>query len=368
MIIKHISLVNYRGYKKADINFGYGVNFFIGNNGSGKTNLLEAIYFLALAKSYKTADALTIRTDNEFARITAKISDEKDFTSKVIITKAGKKISLNNKEIDKLSDYIGKLTVLAFLPEDMDLIKGPPKNRRNFLDMIIGQIDRNYLVELVSYRNILKQRNETLKLIYDKKSKDFTLLDIYTEQLAKSAQLIVDYRKLFVEKINSELAQMYHYLAANSKNILFNYEPVISDNILNQMKDRYDKDLIFKTTSIGPHRDDYVFFIDNADAKDFASQGEQRVIILAIILAIANIVMKEKNIKPFLLLDDVFSELDYLKQNQLVKYLNSTNLQSIITTTNIKDINSNFLINSKIFSVKNHLVKEDIINGKPREQ
>lgn len=363
MIVNTISLSNYRGYKKADITFGKGVNFFIGNNGSGKTNLLEAIYFLALAKSYKAADASTIMSELDFARINAKINSERDFSAKIVITRTGKKISLNNKEVDKLSDYIGKVLVLAFLPEDMDLIKGPPKNRRFFIDMIIGQIDRNYLIELGNYKKILRQRNELLKVLSESRSKDFTLLDIYTEQLAKSSQQIIDYRKIFVEKINLELVQMYHYLAANNKTIFFKYNPLIEDNILKQLKDKYDKDLMFKTTSIGPHRDDYDFIMDNLFARDFASQGEQRVIILAIILSIANIVIKEKQVKPILLLDDVFSELDYLRQNQLVKYLNSTDMQSIITTTNIKDINSSFLNNSKIFSVKNHIVKEDKIHG-----
>ncbi|MDD3712036.1 MAG: DNA replication/repair protein RecF [Candidatus Izemoplasmatales bacterium] len=358
MIITNLSLTNYRGYKKCDVSFGKNVNFFIGNNGSGKTNLLEAIYYLALAKSYKTADSSTIKSETEFARITAKIKSDKEFIPKIIISKIGKKISINNQEIDKLSDYIGKVKILAFLPEDMDLIKGAPKNRRYFIDMIIGQIDKNYLVELGNYKNILKQRNELLKILAESKSKDYTLLDIYTEQLARSAEIIIAVRKSFIDKVQIELEQMYHYLAANNKKISFIYRPVIENEILSQLRQKYQKDLFMMTTNLGPHRDDYDFFIDEVNARDFASQGEQRVIILAIILSIANIVIKEKNIKPILLLDDVFSELDYLRQNQLVKYLNSTDIQSIITTTNIKDINTSFLNNSKTFNVKNHLIKE----------
>ncbi len=363
MLINTLSLYNYRGYKKADIAFEKGVNFFIGNNGSGKTNLLEAIYFLALAKSYKTTDISTIRSGKEFARISATIFSEKKFEPKIVISKIGKKISINNSEVDKLSDYIGKVQVLAFLPEDMDLIKGPPKNRRYFIDMIIGQIDKNYLLELSNYKNVLRQRNELLKIIAENKTKDFTLLDIYTEQLAKSAEIIIELRKKFVEAINIELIQMHHYLAANSKKVEFKYNPLTEKNILKELKDKYQKDILFRTTGTGPHRDDYDFLIDNTSAQDYASQGEQRVLILAIILSIANIIMKQKNNKPILLLDDVFSELDYLRQNQLVKYLNSSELQSIITSTNIKDINNNFLNNSKMFTVKNHIVKEDGING-----
>jgi DNA replication and repair protein RecF len=363
MIINNLSLYNFRGYAKQDIVFGKGVNFFIGNNGSGKTNLLEAIYFLALAKSYKTNDSSVIKTEEDFSRVQAKVSAERDFSAKIIISRLGKKISVNNHEVDKLSDYIGKLKVLAFLPEDMDLIKGPPKNRRYFIDIVIGQVDKNYLIELSNYKNILRQRNELLKTLAEKKNKDYTLLDIYTEQLAKSAEIIIKYRNLFVDDINKELVKMYHYLSANNKLISFVYQPVIDNNLLAAFKDRYSKDLIFRTTSVGPHRDDYDFLIDETEVKDFASQGEQRIIILSILLSIANIIMKQKQVKPILLLDDVFSELDYLRQNQLVKYLNSTNLQSIITTTNIKDINNSFLENAKIFNVNNHFVKEDRIYG-----
>jgi DNA replication and repair protein RecF len=363
MIISDISLFNYRGYKKSEVTLGKNTNFFIGNNGSGKTNLLEAIYFLALAKSYKNNDSATIRVDNEFNRINANITADKKFNVKIINSKSGKKIIVNNSEVDKLSDYLGKVKILAFLPEDMDLIKGPPKNRRFFIDMIIGQIDRNYLIELTNYKAVLKNRNETLKQISEKKSKDFTLLDIYTEQLAKSAEIIIGLRKKFVDDINQELIQMHHYLSANDKQVFFKYNPVIEKDILAELKDRYSKDLMFRSTTVGPHRDDYDFFIDNELAKDFASQGEQRVIILAIILSISSILITKNNIKPVILLDDVFSELDYLRQNQLVKYLNSTDIQSIITTTNIKEINPNFLNNSKIFKVKNHTIKEDRYNG-----
>jgi DNA replication and repair protein RecF len=363
MYIKNVALFNYRGYRKAEIVFNKGVNFFVGNNGSGKTNLLEAIYFLALSKSYKSMDISTIKTNSQFARIFATIISEKEFSSKIVISKIGKKISVNNNEIDKLSDYVGKIKVLAFLPEDMDLIKGTPKNRRFFMDMIIGQFDKNYLIELTNYKNILKQRNELLKVLSENHTKEYTLLDIYTEQLAASAEIIVNFRNIFVNKINNELIQMYHYLAANNKEITFKYNPVIEEDILREFKEKYQKDIFFKTTSNGPHRDDYNFFINDFDAKDYASQGEQRIIILAIILSIANIFIKEKNIKPILLLDDVFSELDYLRQNQLVKYLNSANLQSIITSTNISDINNSFLQNSKIFQVKNHVIREEQISG-----
>jgi DNA replication and repair protein RecF len=363
MLINSLTLNNYRGYKKTSIFFGDNINFFIGNNGSGKTNLLESIYFLALAKSYKSMDSSIINTEAEFAKIQAKIQNDIPINSKIIITQNGKKITFNNQDVNKLSDYIGKIKILAFLPEDMDLIKGSPKNRRFFIDMIIGQIDKNYLLELSNYRNVLKQRNELLKIYNAKKSQDLTLLDIYTEQLAKSAEIIVNYRKKFIVSIKSELNNMYHYLAANNKDISFDYQPIIEENILNQLKSKYPKDIAQKNTSIGPHRDDYVFLIDNIAAKDYASQGEQRVIILAIVLSIANIIMKTKNIKPILLLDDVFSELDYLRQNQLVKYLNDSSIQSIITTTNIKDINSSFFKKAKIFHVQNHLVKEGKINN-----
>lgn len=358
MLIKELSLYNYRGYHKQSVAFSKGVNLLIGNNGSGKTNLLEAIYFLSLAKSYKTDDQNLIKFNQDFARIkTLTSKNDSDIKIKVIISKTKKKIILNDREINKLSDYIGQINVISFLPEDMNLIKGPPKNRRYFIDSIIGQMDKNYLLELSNYKILLKQRNELIKNLSEENKPDLTLLDIYTEQLAESGSKIIHYRNKIIENINKELETIYPYLADNSNQFEFIYMPSIKTNLEKTFKENYRKDLFIKTTTSGPHRDDYSFYLNDFDSKDVASQGEQRVMILAMLLAISRLVENLKNTKPILLLDDVFSELDSLRQNKLINFLDNSKLQTIITTTTTANINQSVLDTAKIFHVKNHFIR-----------
>lgn len=358
MLLKNLSLYNYRGYYKQNIAFGNRVNLLIGNNGSGKTNLLEAIYFLSLAKSYKTEDQNLIKFNQDFARIkTTAIDKDLQYKTKIIISKTKKKIIFNDQEINKLSNYIGQINVVSFLPEDMNLIKGPPKNRRYFINSIIGQIDKNYLLELSNYKNLLKQRNQLIKDLSEEKKPDLTLLDIYTEQLAKSGTIIINYRKKIIANINKELKSIYPYLANNHKKFIFNYEPSIEKNLEKNLKTNYRKDLFIKTTASGPHRDDYSFFLDDIDSKAVASQGEQRIMILALLLAISSIVETIKKTKPILLLDDVFSELDSLRQNKLVNFLNKSELQTIITTTTTANINQTILNTANIYHVENHFIR-----------
>jgi DNA replication and repair protein RecF len=355
MKINYLSLYNYRGYHKQDIAFGKGVNLLIGNNGSGKTNLLEAIYFLSLAKSYKTEDANLIKFNQDFARIQAFIQKDKGQDEiKIIISKNKKKIILKGHEMNKLSDYIGHINVVSFLPEDMNLIKGPPRDRRYFIDSIIGQMDKNYLIELLTYKNHLKQRNELIKQLSEERNPDMTLLDIYTEQLALSADKIIQYRRQFIQEINHHLKRIYPFLANHKAVFNFQYLPTIEGQTEKTFKENYRKDLLYKTTGLGPHRDDYAFEINAIDAKDTASQGEQRIMILSAILAVTEIINHKKNETPILLLDDVFSELDALRQNKLIKFLNQTDLQTIITTTSTNHIQEHILNESTKFYVKDH--------------
>ncbi|MGE4571158.1 MAG: DNA replication/repair protein RecF [Candidatus Izemoplasmatales bacterium] len=358
MKISHLSLYNYRGYHKQDIAFSEGVNLLIGPNGSGKTNLLEAIYFLSLAKSYKTEDANLIKFNEEFSRIHLSLLSEKGKEDlKVIISKNKKKINLNGHDILKLSDYIGHVNVVSFLPEDMNLIKGPPKDRRYFIDSIIGQMDKNYLLELSNYKNQLKQRNELIKQLSEDRKPDMTLLDIYTEQLAKSAEKIIQYRQVFIKDINLHLKDIHPYLSNSQHQFDFVYIPSISANIENTLKENYKKDLFYKTNTNGPHRDDYGFYINQSLSSDISSQGEQRIMILSLVLSVTEIIYEKKKESPILLLDDVFSELDETRQNKLINYLNQSHLQTIITTTSTNHIQDKILKEANIFYVRNHYIR-----------
>jgi len=364
MKLNDLSLYNFRNYNKQEVVFGKGVNFFVGDNGSGKTNLLEAIYFLSLAKSYKTNETNLIRYNHEFTRINANaFARGKKLQLKVIISEKGKRALINSQEVKKLSNYIGTINILSFLPEDLLIIKGSPKDRRYFIDIVYGQIDKQYLFELSNYKILLKQRNELLKKLSESENPDLTLLDILTEQLSVSAKTIVNFRKVFIDKINESLKNMYRFLSDKQSDFVFKYNPSVEGDIESKIKSKYKNDLYLKTTNLGPHRDDYDFLIDKNQAKDNASQGEQRIMVLAIILAISDIIFAKNQERPIFLLDDVFSELDSKRQNKLIRYLMKLETQAIITTTHLDNIEKSILKDSKIFRVQNNTIREDYWNG-----
>lgn len=364
MQINRLELYNFRNYHKQTIAFGKYVNFFIGANGSGKTNLLEAIYFLSLAKSYKTIESNLIRHHQTFARLVcdAHIKD-KSRTMKMVLSEQGKQTVIDDREIKRLSDYIGTIKVLSFLPEDLKIIKGSPRDRRFFIDLMYSQMDRQYLNELSHYRTLLKQRNELLKILSEQKQKDLTLLDVVTEQLADSADLIVHFRKNFINKINEFLTEMYNFLTGQNQTFEFRYLPSVSEHFSTFMKSKYQQDLYSKATNFGPHRDDYEFIIGQFNAKDIASQGEQRMMVLALMLSMGHMIYERFNERPIFLLDDVFSELDNNRQNTLIKYLNQLKAQTIITTTHIDQIDDQILKQSKRFFVKHNQIEEDTKHG-----
>lgn len=226
MKLDRISLYNFRNYHKQEVQLNKGVNFFVGQNGSGKTNLLEAIYFLAFAKSYKTTESNLIRYQHPFARIQATAQDNlRSYTLKLIVSETGKRALINDVEIKKLSDYIGSINVLSFLPEDLAIIKGSPRDRRYYIDLIYGQMDRHYLNELTNYKGLLKQRNELLKRLSESQKPDLVLLDVITEQLSASAKQIVEFRTRFVERINMSLKTMYQFLSDKTETFRIRISP-----------------------------------------------------------------------------------------------------------------------------------------------
>jgi len=239
------------------------------------------------------------------------------------------------------------------------IIKGSPKGRRYYIDIIYGQIDKNYLNEFANYKSILKQRNELLKKMSESNASDTLLLDVLTEQLSASAEIMIAMRKSFVKQINSSLKSMYRFLTDRNYEFLFEYKPSIEKDVESTLKSKYKSDILLKTTTFGPHRDDYDFLLDKLQARDVASQGEQRLMGLALLLAIGDVVYKVKGERPVFLLDDVFSELDHARQNRLIKYLNELDAQTIITTTTISNIDPSILKESKIFKVQNNTVREE---------
>ncbi len=364
MKIEQLVIQDFRNYSKQIFNPGSQLNFLIGLNGEGKTNLLESIYVLGLSKSYRSDDEDLIRFQTEFAKIKALVMTKDRKTElQIVLSEVGKKVLVNGQEIKRLSDYVGNLNIVLFAPEDLNLVKGSPNGRRYFFDIILGQIDKQYLKDLSDYKYILKQRNEFLKQSQSQTTFDERLLDVLTEQLAGVAEKIIQTRKLFIESIGKTATENYQFLATKKDSLSIVYLPSIQESVFQSLKMRYKSDIYQGMTTYGPHRDDYDFFISDHSAKGVASQGEQRLMVLAVNLALIDYISKQKNDKPIFLLDDVLSELDSEKQNRLLRFILNKGGQTIITATGLPGIENDILQQSKLFRVVKGYIKEDMHHG-----
>lgn len=365
MNIKTINLEHFRLYDHLNLNLNKKTNILVGPNAQGKTTIIESIYVLGLTKSHKTnRDRDMIKTNQEYAKINALINfNKKDIQLDIILSKIGKKAKYNRVELERLSDYIGQLNVVMFAPEDLDLIKGNPQTRRKFLDLEIGQISKEYLFNLQNYKKILKQRNDLLKNMQKSKQQDLMLLDIITEQLITYLEPIVQLRQQFIDEINVFVEAIYKELSKTKQIFTIKYVPSISKDFENEIKSKYQYDIITGNTNIGLHRDDIEFYLDKQLVKTHGSQGELRTAVLSVKLALVEFIKKHKNNYPILLLDDVLSELDENRQNNLITFINNKT-QTIITTTNINDINLEKIDDYAVFEVNEGRIKESDRYGK----
>lgn len=365
MKINKLNLKDFRCYEKLNLEFEKNVNIFIGKNAQGKTSILEAMYVLAFTKSHKVfKDTEVIFNNAEFAKINSLINlNDRSVQLDIIVSKMGKKAKYNQIELNKLSEYIGILNVVMFAPEDLDLIKGNPKTRRKFLDIEIGQISKEYIYNLQNYRKILKQRNDLLKTMQKKPTKDFLLLDVLTDQLVDYQVPIIENRKIFLSEIEKYAQKHYQRLADSNDFLEVKYIPSINNNIKNEYSNKYQYDIITGTTNLGVHRDEIEFHLNNHPLKIRGSQGEQRTAVLSIKLALIDLIYEHKKEYPILLLDDVLSELDQARQNKLLDFIDN-DIQIFITSTDINDINLEKLSNYQVFNIDNGHIKESDNNGK----
>lgn len=353
MYVKKISLKNYRNIKIIDLELSKGVNIFYGNNAQGKTNILEAIYICATGRSHRThKDKELINFNKEEAHIRLEIKNE-TITNKIDIhlKKENKKgIAINNIPIGKLGELFGYLNVVIFSPEDLNLIKSGPMERRKFIDMELCQINNIYYYNLSQYYKILKQRNVLLKKISKNKELKETLF-VWDSQLIDFGSKIIKMREDFIKKINNISKNIHSEITGQKEDLEIRYKPsVIIEEFEEKLKKNIEKDILYTQTSYGPHKDDILFLINNINVRDFGSQGQQRTVSLSTKLAEIKLIEEEKNISPILLLDDVLSELDKLRQNFLVN--NIKNIQVIITCTGIEDVLKNLDEKCNIFNVK----------------
>lgn len=355
MYIKKIQMLNYRNYKSLNIDLGKNVNVFMGDNAQGKTNILEAIYYCAFAKSHRTSkDKELINWNEDKAYISVLVGkDRLDKTIDINILKDGKKaIRINKIKASKIGELFGNFNVVMFSPEDLRIIKDSPSIRRKFIDMELCQLNSKYYYNLVQYNKVLNERNIILK----NKKIDKNIIDIYDIQLANFGNNIIKERLYYIDKLNLYGSNIHKEISSGKENIEFKYISTvkdfenIEDNFYTLLKKNREKDIDKGITSIGPHRDDFTVFINGIDAKSFGSQGQQRSAVLTMKFSSLKIIKELTSEYPVLLLDDVLSELDFNRKRYILSTIGD--IQTIITCTGIEDLTSYLDKKSKVFKVK----------------
>ncbi len=362
MILKNLYIKNYRNYSSQEVAFGENINVLVGKNAQGKTNLIEAIYFASLGKSPKTKKENELikfnQTHTEIKIDLIKFGGNKKI--EVFLNKGSKKsIKVNQINLLKIADLMGTMPIVYFAPEDLKLIKESPEDRRKFLDIALSQISKKYFYLLLKYQKILDQRNKLLKST-DNFNTIRDTLPVWDETLATTGAQIIYRRIKFINKLKLFSAEKIKILTNSEEEINLTYTGTLGDSeeeikkrLFNTLQNNIEKDIKLGYTSFGPHRDDIKIELNGIDVREYGSQGQQRTTTLALKLAEVEIFKEEYNEYPILLLDDVMSELDETRQNNLLKACKG--IQTIITTTQINDYYKN---NAKIFKVENASVNQ----------
>ncbi|MBB6454419.1 DNA replication and repair protein RecF [Salirhabdus euzebyi] len=371
MHINELSLKNYRNYESLDLTFDHKVNVIIGENAQGKTNIMESIYVLALTKSHRTSkDKELIKWDESYAKIKGSVvKRNRQFPLELIFSNKGKKAKLNHIEQQRLSDYIGALNVVMFAPEDLNLVKGSPQERRRFIDMEIGQIQPIYVYHLGQFQKILKQRNALLKDYQRKQQMDRTMLRVMTEQIIEHAATIIHRRFKFLQLLRKWAQPIHLGISRHLEKLEITYDASIevSENMelskivevyQKQFEDMETKEIERGTSLIGPHRDDLVFHLNGKEVQTYGSQGQQRTTALSLKLAEIELIYSEVGEYPILLLDDVLSELDDHRQSHLLNTIQGK-VQTFVSTTSVDGIEHDTLKKAEIFHVHQGAVSKE---------
>ena len=335
---KKIKIKNFRNYEKEEINLEKNINIFYGQNAQGKTNIIESIFLCSLGKSFrakKDNEMIKLNEQNAMVEIEYEKSDRE---GKIKIEIGNKKnIYLNGIKIKKLSELLGNLNIVIFTPDDINILKGGPQNRRRFLDIMISQLRPNYMHILNLYIKTMEQRNIYLRQIKEE-HKDENLLDIWDEKLSEYAIKIYEYRKEFIKKIIKKLDIIHKNITNNAEQIELDYitECDSKEKYLKLLKERRKLDIIKGFTTKGVHRDDFMIYINKKDIKIFGSQGQNRTAMLSLKLAELQVIYDEIGEYPILLLDDFMSELDKTRRKNFLENIEGT--QVIITGTEKLDI------------------------------
>ena len=352
MYIESVQLKNFRNYDSLELDLAQGTNIFYGNNAQGKTNILEALYLCGTTKSHKGSkdkDMIQFGKDESHIRMLVKMGDLSYRIDMHLKKNKAKGVAINGLPIRKASELFGVVNLVFFSPEDLNIIKNGPGERRRFLDLELCQLDRIYLTDLASYNHIVNQRNKLLKDIWVQPSLKDTL-DIWDMQMAEYGRKIIDKRREFIQELNETVRKIHYNLTGGIEELNVIYEPdCTAENLESAISAHRDKDMRMKLTSVGPHRDDLCVMANGIDIRRYGSQGQQRTAALSLKLSEIYIVKKKIKDTPVLLLDDVLSELDSSRQNYLLESI--SDIQTLITCTGLDDfISHQFQIN-KVFQV-----------------
>ncbi len=349
MWINKVKIKDFRNYSEQEIELDENVNVFYGENAQGKTNIIEAIFLCSMGKSFRAKqDKEMIKLDSNTSIIEVEFK-KSDREGKIKIQLGNKKIVyINGIKIKKLSELLGNLNVVMFNPDDINILKGGPQNKRKFLDIMISQLKPNYMHTLSLYSKTIEQRNNYLRQIKEEQKPE-DMLDVWDEELSGYAVIISKYRKEFMEKIKEKIKKIHSEITDNKEDIEIEYITECDDKekYLNLLNQRRKLDIIKGYTTKGIHRDDFVIYINKKQLNIYGSQGQHRTAMLSLKLSEVNIVEDEIGEKPILLLDDFMSELDEKRRNNFLEKIDNT--QVIITCTDKINIENRKIL---IYNVK----------------
>lgn len=347
MRLKKLVLNNFRNYRNASVVINSDVICIVGENGAGKTNLIDAIFYMMLTKSsLNNVDRQNIHHDENYFFIKGQV-EQKDSNFDILLAfESGKKkvVKVNDSEYDKLSEHVGRFPVVMIAPDDIIILLGGSEERRKFFDGTLSQISQAYLQDLMNYNRYLRQRNEALKAFAESHRPDYTLLELYDDNLLSLGQRIFAYRKEHVQHFIEDFEKNYSQISDDKEAVKIVYQSNFNDPDFN-VRDFRKKDLILQRTTWGIHKDDFEFLIDERPVKKFASQGQRKSFLTALKLAQFDYIAQEKKIKPILLLDDIFDKLDDVRIGHLLEMIKQnrfdqtffTDARSLYTRTLFED-------------------------------
>ena len=365
MHLETLQLINFKNYAEARVHFSSKINVLVGKNGSGKTNLLDAIYYLALTKSAVSgADNFCIRHGQQNFFLKGVFRQQNNVNEITSAFQAGaKKIFKEGvNEYQKLSDHIGKYPVVLIAPDDTDLVKEGSEARRKFFDSIISQLDRGYLEALIQYNQALKQRNSLLKMFAENNRVDTLALEMYDEILIRLGSAVFEKRRQFLQTFAPVFKRFYNFIVADEEaEVIYNTE-LISRAYPDGLRQSQSRDLALQRTTFGIHRDDYQFVLGNGDLKRLGSQGQQKSFIIALKLAQFEIIKQHKGFDPLLLLDDIFDKLDDFRIEKLLGLIKNDELGQLFITDARPDRTAALLrqinVSSSVFRVGGGVLSE----------